>query len=396
MGLLKFNNRFATNIKIGKRRTLLNKRTILSTYKNPVRYLFIDTLYLEDFLKDKKEPSTALLQLIETTLSTVAPDKVWFIGPKGPILQKSLEVITYNYPLVDFLYTIRAKNLLPGSIYVLTNNILSWGVAPDTRVVFIAATSGNRIILYNSKTGVEFLSKLIQTNKLLNKIKLETLKYLNLQYLLALLLYIDFSTSKIDKSIPFTFDASYFKDKSTKKFSKSLGLGLDLLIDAHRFLSYALLTKPEYLDYFFLSDLNHFKLQLSRLLKILDLDIDILTLFKAYCTNNYQIHIIPTLTSLPEPILFPIRTSNTRLNLLWNILTTETPTELPIPQTKILSRQVSKYIKRDSKYLILNSWLSRPYKLATAVKDLKPPEATIPVTTDTTIDNYISNLLGSL
>ena len=123
-----------------------------------------------------------------------------------------------------------------------------------------------------------------------------------------LLFYIQFTNQKY--FIEFYFDPTFFKNISAKPFSKSKGLGLELITNAHKLLSYAFLTKPEFLDYFLLGEISHYSLNLQRLQKLLPLDLQILESMKrAYNTKSLPKVVagikLPCLKpALPAPLAF--------------------------------------------------------------------------------------------
>ena len=160
---------------------------------------------------------------------------------------------------------------------IITDDINFWSICSKKSNIFHCMISkNNRPKFYFDKFGLEYLSSLIQTNKLVNKLRLSKLKYVNLQYLYILLLYVKFKKVKADQTL----------NISDKSFLGSKGQGLSLLSDAHKEISYIFLTKSDLIDIFLTSSTTHFILNLSRLLKIVPMDITLMGAFSGYYNNS--------------------------------------------------------------------------------------------------------------
>lgn len=156
---------------------------------------------------------------------------------------------------------------------ILTDNLDFWSIcSKKSDIHHCIIVKNNNIRLYTEKFGLEYLSSLIQTNKLVNKLRLSKLKYVNLPYLFLLLLYTKFKQVKANQDF----------DLSDKSFLGSKGKGLQLLSDSHREISYYFLTKQDMVDIFLFSSGTHFTLNLSRLLKITPFDLTLLGAFANY------------------------------------------------------------------------------------------------------------------
>jgi hypothetical protein len=167
----------------------------------------------------------------------------------------------------------------PETYIVLTDNINFWAICNKASKIYHAIVcKNNNIKLYTDKFGLEYLSGVIRTNKLVNKLRLNTLKYVNLQYLYLLLLYVKFKHAKGEKDF----------DISDKKYLGASGLGLKMLATAHREISYFFLTKSDIMDVFLFSSITHLHLNLKRLLKITNFDVQILSMFASYY-NLYRV-----------------------------------------------------------------------------------------------------------
>jgi len=196
--------------------------------------------------------------------------------------------------IIDF-YIETTKNNMISSLYslaiqdkqkyiILTDNIYFWSICSQkSKIYFCIIAKNNRVKFYFDKFGLEYISSLIGTNKLVNKLRLGKLKYVNLQYLFLMLLYIKFKQVKANEDFDF----------SDKKFLGSKGKGLKLLTDAHREISYYFLTYKDMMEIFLTSSITHFTLNLSRLAKLTPFDITLLTAFAAYYNqaNIQQIEI---------------------------------------------------------------------------------------------------------
>ena len=171
---------------------------------------------------------------------------------------------------------------------ILTDNLDFWAICnkkSDIHHCIIA--KNNNIKLYTDKFGLEYLSSIIGTNKLVNKLRLSKIKYVNLQYLYLLLLYVKFKKVKSNQNL----------DLSDKSYFGSTGMALKLLTDAHREISYYFLTKEDLPEIFLFSSATHFVLNLSRLLKINQFDLTLMSGFANYyaanAIKNIDISLIP-------------------------------------------------------------------------------------------------------
>ena len=197
--------------------------------------------------------------------------------------------------IIDFYVVYKPSNMI-SSLYslavtdkqrylILSDNLDFWSIcSKKSDIHHCVVTKNNNIRLYTEKFGLEYLSSLIQTNKLVNKLRLSKLKYVNLQYLFMLLLYTKFKQVKSNEQF----------DLSDKRFLGSKGKGLQLLSDSHREISYYFLTKQDMTEIFLFSSATHFTLNLSRLLKITPFDLVLLGAFANYygSTAVRQISII--------------------------------------------------------------------------------------------------------
>ncbi len=288
MTQMKFRDKLYRRLRTGKRCSRLNARTKKMENGNPL--LVIDLTYIEELLESRRTWKTSSLynksndflikrfyEWLSAAFKLITPAGLLFISEKESEFIKSLghKVIYQNIKDALFTFMVQKKILPP--VCILSNNLELWSLAsPSANLSFLAIDSNNRLVFYNNKTGLDILSKFIGTYKIINKLKLDSLKFMSLQYLYLLLFYIQFTNRKSDDV--FYFDKDYFKDKN---FLYSNGLGLSLLYSAHKFLSYAFLTKNEFLDYFLLGEASHYSINLKRLQKLLDIDRQILEKMKS-------------------------------------------------------------------------------------------------------------------
>jgi hypothetical protein len=304
MPLLRFRSSFSVRTRLGSRRRYLNKRTATKEEKKLPPILIVDLDYIHSLLSSRQKSkaskyynSTNLLPLFYTWLTSIfnliTPSGIIFIAEQENEFTKNLVYPIIYADIKNYIYTIKANHLLSEPLVITTNNIGVWSLSSNSaNISFIAIDTNNRIMHYNNKTGLEIVSKFIGTYKIINKLGLANLKYLNLQYLFILIYYLSITNKSEDD---FYFDGTYFRnlDKYDKPFLKSNGLGLSLVSDAHKFLSYAFLTKPEFLDFFLMGNADHYELQLSRLAKLLPIDIQVLNKLKQQYDKMY----LPTLLS---------------------------------------------------------------------------------------------------
>lgn len=187
----------------------------------------------------------------------------------------------------DFVFTFcqRFNDELQGKLVTyLTNTITVWACCSHTlQHACVALGKDARPLIYTKKTGLDILSRFIGTSKLVNKLGLDDVKYMNLQYLYLLVLYIKFMEHKSSSS-KFFFDDKYFRsEKGCENFLRSKGKGLEMVAEAHKTLSYVFLTKPDLMDQFLFYNTHGFLLHLKRLLKITQFDLTLLS----YLSNYY-------------------------------------------------------------------------------------------------------------
>lgn len=304
MSQLRFREKFYRRLRTGKRCKRLNQRTKKLENDNPL--LIVDLTYIEEILEARRAWKTSslynksndflikrLYDWLTAAFKLVSPVGILFISEKETEFTKLLnkEIIYQN--IKDVIFTLIIQGNITSSICVLSNNLELWALSSSSaKFSFLAVDSNNRLIYYNNKTGLDILSKFIGTYKIINKLKLDSLKFMNLQYLYILLFYIQFTNRKLDTD--FYFDKEFFKGKSDN-FLYSNGLGLDLLYSAHKFLSYAFLTKNEFLDYFLLGEASHYSINLQRLQKLLDIDKQILEKLKNIYDKTQQPKLLLTL-----------------------------------------------------------------------------------------------------
>jgi hypothetical protein len=189
----------------------------------------------------------------------------------------------------DYIFSFLQKHSadLSGNLLVyLTNSITTWACCSSTlQHGMITFTRNMRPIFYSDKTGLDILSKFINTSKIINKLGLDDVKYVNLQYLYIIMLYIKFLQHN-EKDSTYFFDAKYFKQEKGVEyydFLRSKGSGLDMIADAHKTLSYIFLTKSDLMDQFLFFTTHNFILNLKRLIKITDFDKALMS----YLSNYY-------------------------------------------------------------------------------------------------------------
>jgi hypothetical protein len=219
----------------------------------------------------------------------------------------------------DFLFSYcqSLKNLSTYNIISVTNSITAWACnSHTTQMGYIAFSKNLRPLYYNNKTGIDIVCKFINTSKIVNKLNIDELKYINLQYLYLLLLYTRFM-HHVDTSKEFYFDAKYFKTVKQIDYSvflNSKGLGLQMIAEAHKSLSYIFLTKPDLMDQFLFYNTNTFLLNIQRLHKIIKFDTDFMSYFSNYYCMNDMLRKIPLSEiklspiynmSLSRPSLYP-------------------------------------------------------------------------------------------
>ena len=189
----------------------------------------------------------------------------------------------------DYIFSFLQKHsaeLQDKLLVYLTNSITTWACCSSTlHHGMITFTRNMRPIFYSDKTGLDILSKFINTSKIINKLGLDDVKYVNLQYLYIIMLYIKFLQHN-EKDSTYFFDAKYFKQEKAVEyydFLLSNGSGLDMIADAHKTLSYIFLTKSDLMDQFLFFTTHNFILNLKRLIKITDFDKTLMS----YLSNYY-------------------------------------------------------------------------------------------------------------
>lgn len=332
--MITFRQKFSKNLIVGSKRTSLSKRTLKHLYKkeSPVTlidlgYLYSniktppDLKYLEVYLKYNKHRKTysafiqhfinLLLKPVKYTLSKkihlVYNSKENPNTPKEIVeLVKFLGLSPFNlqgHGFFSYLRTYLSKgNSQP--VICVCNSISAWACSDSTvsNIFFAAYTSSNSLLLYDNKTGLEILCKFIQSNKLINKLGLDDLKHISLQYLYLLLLYIKYITKN---NTNFYFDSVFF---SESPFYKVNGQGYALIIKAHKAISYYFMTKPDVANLFLFDREASFLLNLQRLAKLLPMDVQILSAFKTFYTKFEAINTVPTLSKGVK--IKPIETDN--------------------------------------------------------------------------------------
>ncbi len=204
---------------------------------------------------------------------------------------------TYKTDIISTLYSIEIDSV--DKYIILSDNINFWAIcSKKSQIIYSIIGKNNIIKLYTDKFGLEFLSQLIQTNKLINKLRLSKLKYVNLQYLYLLLLYINFKYAK-------KAQRSYVFPETSKDIGAS-GNALKLLSEAHKEISYYFLTKSDLIDIFLFSSTTHFVLNLSRLLKIQKFDILLLSKFSTYYNSSNKIQYINTKYTIANIVYYKI------------------------------------------------------------------------------------------
>lgn len=205
------------------------------------------------------------------------------------LVLKSLNIpIYYNKQTIyGQLYNGLMTNLVPESSIVLTDNIDSWSCSNrQSKLSFALFMKNNRIRLFNEDTVTEILSLVLNTNKLVNKLRFEVLKYMGFQYLYILLLFINFQHSKF--ATQFNFSSDYIPN-----FTGATGNGYSKIAYAHQQISYWFLTKPDLMDIFLFSSQQTFETHLQRLIKIIGFDYSVLLAFKSFSDN------MPRLVNVP-------------------------------------------------------------------------------------------------
>ena len=227
---------------------------LISGKNNLIALQAVDEL-LDIFVKIKR-----LVNIKSIILLTESLDK---LSPVEKELYKILTTITSRYLIsskdnfIRSLYSLAVKE--KETYIILSDNLNFWSICSNkSNIHHCIIYKNNNIRFYTDKFGLEYLSSLIQTNKLVNKLRLSKLKYVNLQYLYILLLYTQFKYAKKNSDL----------DISDKEFSGSKGKALEMLSNSHREISYYFLTKKDMIDIFLTSSATHFTLNLSRLLKI--------------------------------------------------------------------------------------------------------------------------------
>jgi hypothetical protein len=205
------------------------------------------------------------------------------LSSTGKELYKLFSSVVSNYIISsqpDFVSTAYSLAVKDKKQYlILSDKVDFWAIcSKKSNIHMCVVGKNNSIKLYSDKFGLEYLSSLIRTNKLVNKLRLSKLKYVNLQYLFLLLLYTKFKHVKPNEDF----------DLSDQTFLGSKGKGLQLLSDSHREISYIFLTKQSMIDIFLTSSATHFILNLSQLLKITPFDIKLMGAF----ANYYAAHAI--------------------------------------------------------------------------------------------------------
>ena len=243
-------------------------------------------------INDVLEPILKLKRLVKVDSVVLIRDLLCNLSSTGLELYKlftsvvSFSIICPQPDSVNSLYSLAVTN--KNKYIILSDNLDFWGICSKKSDIHQAlVTKNNNIKLYTDKFGLEYLSSVIQTNKLVNKMRLSKLKYVNLQYLFILLLYTKFKFVRADEDL----------DLSDKPFLGSKGKALEMLSQSHREISYIFLTKQSLMDIFLTSSATNFILNLSQLLKITLFDVKLMSTFANYYAKHsikqIPIHKVP-------------------------------------------------------------------------------------------------------
>ena len=393
MKSLKFRTSFSIRTRIGKRSRYINKRTLQEIKEEIPPVLIVDVDYLFSILKNKSRSKqskiynanleilcSAFFDYISKAVSCIAPSGVIYTSTNATEVHKKLNLPIYYTNLSDFVFSIRLHNTIPQRIVILSNNITTWILSSkEANLSFLAFDTNSRPLYYNNKTGLDIVSKFIGTYKIINKLNLDTLKYINLQYLFLLLFYISVTHKTKEE---FYFDGKYFKQLGSKPFLKSKGFGFELVTEAHKYLSYAFLTKPEFLDYFLLGDMAHYNLQLQRLAKLMSMDEILLIKLKTFYDSDFKPKEIDTTdvnyTDLGMPEEYKKLVS---LNFDCS----------DYIEYKHFSKLVRRYVSLYPMYLTAEVLEQLPKNLRPAINITSKP-----VDTNNDILDYVSNLIDSI
>lgn len=393
MKSLKFRTSFSLRTRIGKRTKYLNKRTNKQIKEDSPPIIIIDVDYLESILSNKaklkqskiynadiKSLCSAFFDFVSSAVTCVSPSGVIYVAEQETEFNKALKLPIHYTNITNFIFSIRLHNNIPQRLAILSNNFSTWILSSEkANLSFLAIDTNCRFLHYNNKTGLDIVSKFIGTYKIVNKLNLDTLKYLNLQYLFILIFYI----SVIHKTkADFYFDGQYFKHIDSKPFLRSKGFGLELITEAHKFLSYAFLTKPEFLDYFLLGDLGHYNIHLQRLAKLVSMDDILLVKLKSFYDSDYKPKEINTDS---------IHISTQGMPELYQKLVSLDFICSDYIEAKKFSKLVRRYASLYPAYLSEETINKLPNKL-------RPVAKLEPVSVDTTDDvlDYVSNLIAGL
>ena len=407
MSHLTFRNSFASRYKLGDRRKYLSERT-RKTLPSVPPVLIIDIDYLclllefrQKYTKTTINCNIYITQWINAAVKYTLPNNIMAVysGRNSIWIEAVKELLTkytvpiYNNIISDFIYSAKISGLITTPACIITNNLSTWAISNNAaELSFIAIDSNNRMLLYNNDTGLDFFCKFIMTNKIINKLGLQHIKYLNLQYLYLLLLYLNFTNQ-----IPgghFYFDEKFIcslpKHKAKNQaFSRTAGIGLDLVSQAHKFLSYAFLTKPEFMDLFLFSNGMDYTLHLSRLPKLITLDTAILDRLHTFYLSNYRLN---TLHLIPQHV---IKTEHK--DLYGSILWSDNPSPVSTMRdnathVKLINLHLKLYPSAD--VTKISSTIAMAFQ-----KEIKRPTNVLPSSTDTIpneTDSYISSLLAGI
>jgi len=225
---------------------------------------------------------------------------------------------------VSSLYSIAVQE--KQKYIILTDDVSFWSICSQkSKICFCTVIKNNKVRFYFDKFGLEYLSSLIQTNKIVNKLRLSKLKYVNLQYLFLLLLYVKFKQVKMKEEL----------DISDKQFLGAKGKALQLLTTAHKEISYYFLTKPDIMEIFLTSSITHFTLNLSRLKKLTQFDITLLSGFAAYY-NYSKITQIDVIKTKPKTVYYKL-IEHSKLFCFQDIEKPEKNKKVSLPQEPIQS-----------------------------------------------------------
>lgn len=380
---------------MGAKRKFISKKTVNQTTESPI--LIIDFDYFDLLLESRQyysktpiDTKAFIIKWINAISNHILPKGIIGISEQDKEEVLGIKILKGSVP--DIVYSLKLSGSISAPLCICTNNLTTWAVSNNAaNLSFAAIDSNNRALIYNNKTGLDFFCKFLLTNKIINKLGLAHIKYLNLQYLYLIILYINFTNQS---SKQFYFDSKYLLTltkhiNKDKPFSRSKGIGLDLVSQTHKFLSYAFLTKPEFPDLFLLGS-NDYQGNLKRLPKLLALDNVILSKFQAFYLLNHRVT-KQTVSAFSYKLLESI--PEIPLSRFWAVNIAPTST---LKEISDLVSLISLFNKRYSNEDISKIMSILPEK---EQKKLQISPTTLPKKDDTdniAIDTYVSNLMAGL